>query len=156
MKYYLLAIGNRMPSWVNAGVQEYQKRLPKEMPLIVREIPAVKRDKNAVISQCIEKESRLLCEGIGERAHVVLLDVNGEIWSTEELAASIKQWQLLRNDIYFLIGGADGVDQQCREKAHQSWSLSRLTLPHPLVRIIVAEQLYRAMAVLQNHPYHRS
>ncbi len=155
VKYHVVAIGTRMPSWVNDGFTEYAKRLPKETPLLLHEIPAVKRSKHIATDDWIRRESDKICQHLGKQTRMVLLDVRGELWSTEQLAQQLNQWQHDGDDIHFVIGGADGVDTRCQQRAHWQWSLSRLTLPHPLVRIVLAEQLYRATTILQQHPYHR-
>lgn len=155
MKYHLIAVGTRMPSWVTTGMNEYSKRLPKETPLILHEVAAAKRSKTVTVEQCKQRESDAICQRLNPQAYMVLLDVAGKPWSTEDLAQQIQTWQHAGEDIHFVIGGADGVSQACQQRADRRWSLSPLTLPHPLVRIILAEQLYRAVSILQQHPYHR-
>ena len=156
MKYHLLTIGTRMPQWVNDGVNDYIKRFPRETPCLLQEIPAVKRSKSNATSACIAQESNALLERVGKGARRVLLDVGGQAWSTEKLSQYLHQWQHEGSDICFLVGGADGVDDNLQQQADLRWSLSSLTLPHPLVRIIIVEQLYRASLILKNHPYHRA
>lgn len=151
----LLAIGTKMPAWVTDGFQEYAKRFTSGCTLELCEIPAEKRTKNTDIPRLIEREGEKLLAAIKPGNHVIALDVKGQSWSTEQLAAQLKQWQIHSRPIDLLIGGPDGLSSACLQKAELRWSLSPLTLPHPLVRIVLAEQIYRAMSMLQNHPYHR-
>lgn len=155
MKIRILAIGTKMPAWVNDGFDEYAKRFAPPYSLELCEIPAEKRTKNADIERLIEREGEKLLAAINPRHYVIALDVNGQSWRTEQVAAQIKQWQAVGRPIDLLIGGPDGLSHACLHQAQLRWSLSPLTLPHPLVRIILVEQLYRAMSLLQNHPYHR-
>ena len=152
----LLAIGNKMPSWVEEGFRDYVKRFPPSCRFQLIEILAEKRSKHSVISDIIKRESQKLLSIIKPSHHVIALDVKGKSWSTEVLSAQLEHWQHDGRPIDLLIGGPDGLSTECLEKAETHWSLSPLTLPHPLVRIIVAEQLYRAFSILQNHPYHRT
>ena len=151
----LLAIGNKMPEWVNQGFKEYAKRFPPSCHLKLVEISAEKRTKNNDIKRIIELESNKLLATIKPEHLVIALDVKGKSFSTEKLAQQFQQWQHNGQDIDMLIGGPDGLSKDCLQKADWTWSLSPLTLPHPLVRIVIAEQLYRALSILQNHPYHR-
>ncbi len=145
-----------MPKWVTDGFNEYAKRLPKDLPLDLVEISLGNRGKNADIKKAIQKESAAILAQIGTQDHVVALEVKGANWSTEKLASNLEQWQMNGQNLVILIGGPDGLSNECRDRANQQWSFSALTLPHPIVRIVLAEQLYRAWTVNQNHPYHRS
>lgn len=151
----ILAIGNKMPSWVTEGFQDYAKRFTAGSSLELCEIPAEKRTKNADIPRIMEREGEKLLAVIKPDHYVIALDVKGRTFSTEQLALELKQWQTAGRHVDLLIGGPDGLSKTCLQKAHEKWSLSSLTLPHPLVRIVLAEQLYRALSILQNHPYHR-
>jgi len=144
-----------MPSWVEQGFQDYAKRFTSNCSLELCEIPAEKRTKNADTTRIVERESEKLMAAIHPYHHVIALDVKGHAWNTEQLAAELKNWQTDGRHVDLLIGGPDGLSKTCLQKAHSRWSLSPLTLPHPLIRIILAEQLYRAWSILQNHPYHR-
>lgn len=144
-----------MPKWVEQGVDEYCKRLPPELKLEVKEIALGKRGKGADIRRAIANEGQQMQAAIGDRDRVVALDVKGKPWSTEQLAGNLRDWQLDGANISLLVGGPDGLAQECLDRADQHWSLSALTLPHPLVRIVLAEQLYRAWTINNNHPYHR-
>ncbi|HEX4482045.1 MAG TPA: 23S rRNA (pseudouridine(1915)-N(3))-methyltransferase RlmH [Rudaea sp.] len=152
MRASLIAVGDRMPSWVNDGFAEYVKRLTRELPLTLVEVSAKSRDP----ARAKDEEGRALLDAIPKNAHVVALDGRGQPLSSEELAKELGRWRMLGKDIAFLIGGADGLSAAVLQRADQRWSLGPLTLPHPLVRIVVAEQLYRAASQLSHHPYHRA
>jgi 23S rRNA (pseudouridine1915-N3)-methyltransferase len=124
--------------------------------LTLREISLAKRGKNADTKRLTASESRALFEAMPARARVVALDVRGQAWSTEKLAAQLEQWMGEGRDVGFLVGGPEGIDAEVLNKADDRWSLGPLTLPHPLVRVVLAEQLYRAWTITQNHPYHRA
>jgi 23S rRNA (pseudouridine1915-N3)-methyltransferase len=156
MKLKLLAVGTKMPAWVNDGYQEYAKRLPRECQLVLQEIQPAKRGKSGHASQWMEEEGERILAAIPSDHHVVSLDVKGKPWTTEQLAEQMQNWLSDGRDVSLLVGGPDGLAQKCSQRADQKWSLSALTLPHPLVRIVMAEQLYRAWTVLLNHPYHRA
>lgn len=155
MRLHLLAVGQKMPNWVSEGYAEYQKRMPRECLLQLKEIPAAKRGKQAAITQWQDEEAERLLAAIPAQSHVVALDQQGKSWCTEELAEQLQYWMTLGQDVSLLIGGPDGLSPAIRQRADQTWSLSPLTLPHPLVRVVVAEQLYRAMMIIRNHPYHK-
>lgn len=144
-----------MPAWVTQAYAEFAKRLPHACTLQLVEIAAEKRGKNADLQQLLHKEGDKILATIPKGARVLALDVLGTAWSTEELAQELDSWLHSGSDIALLVGGPEGLDARCVERAVQRWSLSRLTLPHPLVRVILAEQLYRAWTILNNHPYHR-
>lgn len=155
MKLQLVAVGTRMPDWVTRGFEEYQRRFPRDMALELIEIPAGKRGKNANIARILHKEGELMLAAIPKGNHIVSLDLPGKNWTTPELASALNKWQLDGRDVSLLIGGPEGLAPACKAAANQSWCLSALTLPHPLVRVVVAESLYRAWSINNNHPYHR-
>ncbi len=155
MRLCVVAIGQRMPAWIEQGWNTYAGRLPPSMPLELREIPAVRRARNPDIESIRRKESEALLSAT-EGTRRVVLDEGGRQWSTAELAHRLEQWMHMGSDISFLVGGADGMTRECIASADDHWSLGRLTLPHALVRVLLAEQLYRAWTVTQNHPYHRA
>lgn len=144
-----------MPSWIQTGYEEYSKRLPKEWNFKLLEIPLSKHHKNNELELSLQEEGEKILATIPRNNRVIVLDEKGESWSTLTLANHLKQWQLQRMDICLLIGGPAGLDPSCKTKAEYQWSLSALTLPHSLVRVIVVEQLYRAASILKGHPYHR-
>ena len=156
MRLNLLAVGTKMPTWVNDGYEEYAKRLPRECQLVLQEIQPAKRGKSGHVSQWVEEEGERILAATPSDHHIVSLDVIGKAWSTEQLAEQMQNWFSDGRDVSLMIGGPDGLATKCSEIATQTWSLSALTLPHPLVRIVVAEQLYRAWTVIHNHPYHRA
>lgn len=156
MKISLHAVGNKMPVWVNQGYEEYARRLTGECQLQIKEVTPCKRSKNASVNRIIEDEGARLIESVPKGAHIVSLDVKGKPWSTEQLARNMQQWMLSGQDVSLMVGGPDGLSSDCIKIASQTWSLSPLTFPHPLVRIIIAEQLYRAWSITRNHPYHRA
>jgi 23S rRNA (pseudouridine1915-N3)-methyltransferase len=151
----LIAVGTRCTLWAETGFKDYQKRLPAECKLNLIAIPLSKRTKNSLISQHIAEEEKKIVAAIPKRSRIIALDSRGHMWNTQQVAQSLQQWQLERQDISLLIGGPDGLGHTLLNNAERIWSLSPLTLPHALVRIVVAEQLYRAWSLLQGHPYHR-
>lgn len=155
MQIHLVAVGTRMPGWVTAGYEDYAKRLPRECELILREIPLAKRNKTGTIERCRAEEGERILAKLGQDDHVVALEVGGKPWSTEDLAGQLRNWLGSGRRVALLVGGPDGLSAACRARARELWSLSRLTLPHPIVRVVVAEQIYRAWSLLHNHPYHR-
>ena len=155
MQIYLISIGQKMPSWVKQGYEEYAKRMPRECSLVLKEIPAGKRGKNSDVQRIIRDEGERMLAAIPKGCHVVTLDVPGKAWTTPELAQAMRGWLDGGQDIALLIGGPEGLADAAKQLAKQSWSLSNMTLPHPLVRIVVAEQIYRAWSILNHHPYHR-
>ena len=155
MQIHLIAVGQRMDDWVSRGFVEFSKRLPPECKINLIEVPPNKRTKNSDISRVIEEEGERLLAAVPNRAQIVALDVNGKQWSTEQLAEQLQAWLADGRDIALLIGGPDGLSEKCRAEAQICWSLSKLTLPHPLVRVVLAEQIYRAWSITKGHPYHR-
>ena len=155
MIIHLIAVGTRCSAWAELAFQDYQKRLPAECKLKLITIPISKRNKNSLISKHIAEEEKKILSALPKHSRIIALAVKGQMWSTQQLAYSLQQWQLERQDMSLLIGGPDGLGDTCINKAERIWSLSPLTLPHALVRIIVAEQLYRALSLLSGHPYHR-
>ena len=152
MRAFLIAVGERMPAWVQQGFAEYAKRLSRELPLELIEVAAKSRDPARAMSE----EGAALLAAIPKGARVVALDGRGKAWSSEELAQQLARWRMQGKDLAFLIGGADGFASTVLDRADQKWSLGPATLPHPLVRIVVVEQIYRAASLLANHPYHRA
>lgn len=156
MRLRLICVGQKMPEWVSQGYNEYARRMPPELALDLVEIPMAHRGKNPDIPRLMQREGEAILSALGPRDRVIALEVGGRNWSTEKLASQLEGWQQDGRDVSFLVGGPDGLADACRARADQMWSLSALTLPHPLVRILLAEQLYRAWSVTRNHPYHRA
>jgi 23S rRNA (pseudouridine1915-N3)-methyltransferase len=155
MKIKLVSVASKMPKWVEAGYQEFAKRLPKDCALELIEIPLSKRGKNADINRLMNKERDLILAKIQQQDHVCALEVNGKPHTTSQLAERLDAWKNMGKNIVLLVGGPEGLHQDCRDRANELWSLSNLTLPHPIVRIVLAETLYRAWSVNAGHPYHR-
>lgn len=144
-----------MPDWVEVGYADYAKRLPRDLTVEMVELPLAQRGKNTDIAKAMEKEGEAMLATIGKGEVVIALEVKGKPWSTEQLAENLASWKMSGSNYCLLIGGPDGLSPACSSLASIKWSLSPLTLPHPLVRILVIEQLYRACTILQNHPYHK-
>jgi 23S rRNA (pseudouridine1915-N3)-methyltransferase len=155
MQIHLISVGNRMPSWVKTGYDDYAKRLPRECELLLKEISPGQRGKNCDVARIIKEEGERMNAAIPAGSHIVALDLSGRAMATPELALTLSRWQEIGKAITLLVGGPDGLADSVKARATEFWSLSPLTFPHPLVRIMVAEQLYRAWSILQNHPYHR-
>jgi len=154
VKLRIISVGHRMPDWVELGCAEYLKRMPREMPVEIIEIKPDKRasGKNAV--QVQEAESKRIIEAAG-RDYLIALDEHGQEVTTLQLSERMKNWLGGGRDVSLVIGGADGLHTDVKTRAGWLWSLSKLTLPHGMVRVLLAEQLYRAHSVINNHPYHR-
>ena len=158
MKLRVIAVGHRMPAWISAGFDEYARRMPREMPLTLTELKPETRAANAgeaAIQRIVETEAKRITEALPKNAMSVVLDETGKPVTTRALAERMAQWRESGKDIAFVIGGADGTSNTLKKSAAWLWSLSPLTLPHGLVRVVLAEQLYRAASILGNHPYHR-
>ena len=156
MRIHLIAVGTRMPAWVVDAYREYAKRLPRECSLQLVEIPLGKRRKSHGAAQAAEAEGRQLLASLPKDCTVIALDVRGQSWSTEKLAVRLQDWLGSGRDVALLVGGPDGLSADCLTRADLKWSLSALTYPHSLVRVVLAEQLYRAWTINSGHPYHRS
>lgn len=144
-----------MPGWVDAATTEYTQRMPPHCAVLVKGVPAEKRTKHVDLQRIRQLEGEKLLAAIPAGSWVVALDGQGQAWSTEQLAAQLAKWLAAGRDVALLVGGPEGLAEVCRQRADAVWSLSSLTFPHPLVRVIVAEQLFRAWSILANHPYHR-
>jgi 23S rRNA (pseudouridine1915-N3)-methyltransferase len=156
MRARLIAVGERMPAWVADGFAEYRKRLSHDLPLELVEIRLGVRGKGRDPARAIAEEGAAVRAALPKDAHVVALDGRGVGWSSEDLAQAFARWRMNGRDLAFLIGGPDGHAPEMLARADQKWSLGPLTLPHMLVRLVVAEQLYRAATMLAGHPYHRA
>ncbi|KEZ76502.1 23S rRNA (pseudouridine(1915)-N(3))-methyltransferase RlmH [Salinisphaera hydrothermalis] len=156
MRIRLIAVGKRMPKWVTTAYDDYARRLPRECRLELVEIPLAKRHDGGDTARAIAAEDERMVKAIGRDDEVIALTVDGRAWSTEGLAEDLKSWMNDGRDRAILVGGPDGLGPQALAAAQQRRSLSALTLPHPLVRVIVAEQLFRAHSILIGHPYHRA
>jgi len=155
MHIHILAVGQKMPAWVSSGYDEFIKRLPKEFTPILKEIPPGRRSKNSDLKRAIAEESERLLQAIPKDCTVIALDENGKAWTTRQLADQMSDWTSSGLDVALIIGGPDGLSREVKQRADKTWSLSALTLPHALVRVVLAEQLYRGWSLITNHPYHR-
>jgi 23S rRNA (pseudouridine1915-N3)-methyltransferase len=155
MRITLISVSSKQPDWVRDGYEEYARRLRGAVTLNLTEIPLPKRTRSSVVARLIAAEGERMLAAVPAGAHVVALDESGRSWRTAELAQRLKGWIALGAPVALLVGGPDGLARECLERARERWSLSPLTLPHGLVRIVVAEALYRADSLLRGHPYHR-
>lgn len=154
MKLRIVALGHRMPGWVAAGFDDYVRRLPRDMPLELVELKPRPRDRGRSVAQLLAAEAAQIaaaCTGF----RVVALDERGSAWSTREFAERLRGWQAAGDDIAFVIGSADGLAAEVKSRATALVAVSAMTLPHGLVRVLLAEQIYRAATLLAGHPYHR-
>lgn len=152
----LVAVGTRMPQWVEAGIADYSRRLGPELRLEIRELPASKRGANEHPARAIADEGRRILLALDADDYVVALDVKGKSMASEPFAQWLGERLSDGRAVVFVIGGADGLAEECLKRANLRLSLSALTLPHALVRVVIAEQVYRAMSILKGHPYHRA
>ena len=155
MRIRLIAVGRKMSDWVTRGYQEYANRLPSDCCLELCEIPLARRSKGADLAKLQTKEGGQMLANAGKNDLLVALDVRGKPWSTETLVEHLGRWRSCGNNVSLMVGGPEGLASQVSAAASVHWSLSFLTLPHPLVRIVVAEQIYRAWTILIHHPYHK-
>lgn len=156
MKARLIAVGENAPAWVAEGFAEYRKRLSHWLPLDLVEIAPGLRGKNRDVARATQDEGTRVLAALPKQAHVVVLDGRGTLHTSEQLAQRLEHWRGQGRDLAFLIGGPEGHAAEVLARADERWSLGPLTLPHMLVRLVLAEQLYRAAALLANHPYHRA
>lgn len=155
MQIHIIAVGDRMPEWVEAGYREYARRLPRECRLVLHEIPAGRRAKGADLRRLIGQEGARQLAAVPAGAHVVALDREGKQLDTAALAQQLRRHLAGGADLALLVGGPEGLAPACLERANERWALSRLTLAHPVVRVVLAEQLYRSWSIIANLPYHR-
>lgn len=155
MRVQIVAIGDRMPGWVEQGFREYIKRIGPGLTIDMAEISPEKRGKSSDVRRIMQKEAERMRQIVPKGNYVIVLDRKGKSWSTENLAENIAAWQQDGTNISILIGGPEGINRELLDQADARISLSAMTFPHPLVRIILAEQLYRAYSILNHHPYHK-
>ena len=155
MHIRLIAVSDRQPAWVGDAFDEYVRRLPGQWRFRLDRVSTARRSGAASLNQAVESEGHLVLKQLKPTETVVLLDESGTELTSEGLSVQLGDWQAAGSDLAFIIGGPDGVSAECARRADFRWSLSRLTLPHGLVRVVLAEQLYRAYTLLQGHPYHR-
>lgn len=155
MKLLIVAVGHRMPDWIAAGFAEYGKRMPREAQLVLVEIRPEPRSTGKTVAQIMEAEAQRILAALPQDCLRIALDERGAQPTTRQLAAQMQGWMREGRDVAFIIGGADGLHDTVKQAAQQLLALSALTLPHALVRVLLAEQLYRAYSLMHNHPYHR-
>ena len=155
MKFFILSVGHKMPAWVNAAFAEYTKRMPREACIQLIEIKPEKRASGKSTAQILESERASIFGLLPQNCLIIALDEHGGAITTQELAQNMRGWMQSGRDVAFIIGGADGLHEAVKARAERLLALSALTLPHALVRVLLAEQLYRALSIIQNHPYHR-
>jgi 23S rRNA (pseudouridine1915-N3)-methyltransferase len=155
MKLFILAVGNKMPEWITSGFNEYTKRMPREATIALVEIKPEPRTTGKSVPQIMEAEALRIESALPKDVTLIVLDERGKHLSTKQMSQQMHAWLGGGRDVAFIIGGADGLHESIRSSAHQLLALSALTLPHGMVRVLLAEQLYRAYSLLHNHPYHR-
>jgi 23S rRNA (pseudouridine1915-N3)-methyltransferase len=155
MKLLILAVGNKMPSWITEGFNEYAKRMPREAAISLIEIKPEARNSGKTAVQIMDAEAQRIRAALPASALCIALDERGATPTTKQLSQQMQDWMQQGRDIAFVIGGADGLHESVKQQSHHLMALSALTLPHGMVRILLAEQLYRAHSLLHNHPYHR-
>jgi 23S rRNA (pseudouridine1915-N3)-methyltransferase len=156
MQLVILAVGQKMPQWVDKGFDEYAKRMPPECRIVLKEIRAVDRAGGKPADIVMQQERQRIEAALPKNARIVALDERGQDVTTATLSQQLRQWQQDGRDVAFVIGGADGLDSAFKAQADDMIRISSLTLPHGMVRVLLAEQLYRAWTITQNHPYHRT
>lgn len=155
MRAVIVSIAARVPAWVQAGFDDYAQRLGPQLSLRCIDLPLAHRGRSGPGPRGLDEEGERLLAAAGKNARRIALDRRGSMWSSEELARQLALWRRDGRELCFLVGGPDGLAPLCRERAESCWSLGALTLPHALIRILIAEQLYRAHCILAGHPYHR-
>lgn len=156
MRFILLAVGTKMPAWVTTGFQEYQKRMPPHLKLELQEIEPVRRVSKGTTDKAKEIEAKAILAALPKRAYIIALDEHGKQFTSMELAAKVHDFQQIGSDVVIIIGGPEGLTPEILSKANETISLSKLTMPHPMVRIVIAEALYRAYSIDAGLPYHRA
>ena len=155
MKLLIVSVGHKMPDWITSGFNEYAKRMPREMKIELLEIKPEPRSTGKTTTQIMEAEAQRILAALPQNCLRIALDERGVQPTTRELATQMQDWMREGRDVAFIVGGADGLHEPVKQAAKQLLALSRLTLPHAFVRVLLAEQLYRAHSMLHNHPYHR-
>jgi len=155
MKVHLIAVGKKIPEWINSGYAEFSKRMPPELQIDLIEITPSVRNKTTPTEKNIKEEGKRIQSAIPANSRLIVLDEKGKNFSSIALSKKMESWLPMGQDIVLVIGGADGIDPKIKQQADEKWSLSSFTLPHALVRVVIAEQLYRAWSILKGHPYHR-
>jgi 23S rRNA (pseudouridine1915-N3)-methyltransferase len=155
VKLLVVAVGTRMPAWVDAGFVDYARRMPRDARLELAEVKPENRSSGRTVGRLLEAEEKRILSAVPAGSLRIALDERGTLLATAELASRMERWRHTGSDLAFIIGGADGLAESLKRGAAFKWSLTPLTLPHGLARVVLAEQLYRAVSILHNHPYHR-
>ena len=155
MVIHFITVGQKMPKWVQDGYAEYAKRLPKSCALNLVELPMAQRGKTGSVAKYKAEEAKRIIAAVPNGAKLIVLDEHGQQVTTKQLADKVEDWMASGQDVALIVGGPDGLEKELIQQAEWKWGLSKLTMPHPMVRILVAEQIYRAYSVINNHPYHR-
>ncbi|MEX2523348.1 MAG: 23S rRNA (pseudouridine(1915)-N(3))-methyltransferase RlmH [Gammaproteobacteria bacterium] len=155
MRISVLAVSRRLPAWLETGIKDYARRLPPEIKPVIHEVTPARRRTGVSAEKNMADEARRLLSALPDGVRIIILEEGGRQLTTRQWAEQLQEWQLDNINIAFVIGGADGLAPAIREMAHDSLSLSTLTLPHGIARLLLVEQLYRAWSLLNNHPYHR-
>ncbi len=156
MELQIIAVGNRMPVWVDQAYQDYAKRLPREIVLTLSQVPVAQRKGNKSIDKLKQLEAQAIEKKIVKGSHTLVLDENGQQWSSQQWSKQLEIWLMSYPRINFVIGGPDGLEPSFLQQANQKIALGKMTMPHGLVRVALIEQLYRAWTLMQGHPYHRA
>ena len=155
MRIHLIAVGTQMPPWVEAACEEYRKRMPRHCALCLRSVSAARRTKGADLKRAREQEGERLLAAVPGDCHLIALERGGRVRDSVQLASLIRELMREGRDLAFLIGGPEGLAPACLARARETWSLSAFTLAHPVARVVLAEQLYRAWSIIDGLPYHR-
>ena len=155
MRIQVINVAQKLPAWADAACEDYQRRMPREIALETVTVPLAPRRARQSPAAARERESRLIVERLGQGAMNLALDERGKSWSSDDWAQNLRRWMLEHPRVNIVIGGPDGLTQECLEACNQRVSLGRMTMPHALVRVVLLEQLYRAWTIIQGHPYHR-
>ena len=156
MQLIIIAVGHKMPDWIASGFNEYSKRMPAECRILLKEIKPIERSGSRTAATVMAQERGKIEAALPKGARIIALDEHGRDLTSMQLAQQLRQWQQDSGDVAFVIGGADGLDPGFKANADMLVRISSLTLPHAMVRVLLAEQLYRAWSITQNHPYHRN
>jgi len=156
MRITVIAVGQRQPAWADAAVDDYLSRFPNEFKVDLKQVKAESRSGNVPLARALSAEAARIRAAVPDGAELIALDERGKEWTTQQLADHLQRWRDASEDVAFVIGGADGLDDAIKADAHVRVRLSNMTLPHSLARVVLAEQLYRAWSMLAGHPYHRA
>ncbi|MFT5218767.1 MAG: 23S rRNA (pseudouridine1915-N3)-methyltransferase [Gammaproteobacteria bacterium] len=155
MQVRILALGQKMPSWVDSACADYLKRFPREIDVNLTTLPIASRKSKDSVDRMKLVESKMIMEKLGSGGLNIALDEHGELWSSQDWAKQMESWMLSHPQVNLIIGGPDGLSESCRQACQKTVALGKITMPHSLARVVLVEQLYRALTILKGHPYHR-